>query len=141
MQVGDQIHRLEIVLEALSHAGTDHLHCNLAWSLWRIHNRRMDLGDGGGGDRVAKFPVEFRNRPSERSLDIRFGGCGWEKGHAVLKACEIVRELRAHHIRTGGQKLTHLHIGRSKPLDGHRQPIATLRSFRLATGEWLQQGF
>ncbi|MDP9732050.1 UNVERIFIED_ORG: hypothetical protein QE448_002125 [Rhizobium sp. SORGH_AS285] len=101
----------------------------------------MDLGDGGGGDRVAKFPVEFRNRPSERSLDIRFGGCCWEKGHAVLKACEIVCELRAHHIRTGGQKLTHLHIGRPKPLDSHRQPITTLRSFRLATGEWLQQGF
>ncbi|MNS39342.1 hypothetical protein D3C72_716200 [compost metagenome] len=101
----------------------------------------MHLGNGSRGDRIAEFPVEFRHRPSERALDIGLRRSGREKGHAVLKACEIVGEVGAYHIRPGGEKLTHLHIGGPEPLHSHRQPVAALRPFRLAAGEWLQQRF
>ena len=67
---------------------------------------------------------------------------------------EVRTEVRAQRLRlpdraidfSDGKSLGFDHLiiatgGRPKPLDSHRQPITTLRSFRLATGEWLQQGF
>lgn len=61
LQVGNQIHRLEIVLETLTHAGSNDLDGHLARSLWCIHHGRVHLGDGGGGDRVAEFSIKLRN--------------------------------------------------------------------------------
>ncbi len=99
LQVGDQIHRLQIVLEALANAGANDLDGDLARPFRRIHYRRVNLGDGSGGDRIAKFPVEFRNRPPERTFNISLGrGCG----ENAMRSCRLARSSAKSAPTTSG---------------------------------------
>jgi hypothetical protein len=100
LQVGNEIHRLEIVGKALSHAGTHHLDGHFPAPLWRHHFRRMHLGDRGGGDRRAEAGVEFLDRSAERASNIGLGG-GIRKN--AIRSCNCARSSANSTPTTSGR--------------------------------------
>ena len=135
LQMRHQIHGFEISGEALAHAGTGHLHGHLAPPLRCVHLGRMHLRNRCGGDRLVEAQVEIFNRAPKRLADRGSGGFCREECHPVLKAGQILGEIRADDIRSGCEKLADLHIGRAQPRDRIGQSIGPVDGFGSAAGK------
>ncbi len=135
LHVGDEIHRLDVVGEALAHAGADDLDGDLLAARRRIDLGRMHLGDRGGGNRLAEACIELVDRAAERALDARLGRRRREERHAVLQLREVVGKFDADDIRARRQELADLDVGGAEPLDGLRQPVAALLRLRAVARE------
>ncbi len=96
---------------ALAPVGVDHL-------------GPMHLRDRGGGDRLAELDEQARQRRLERGLDALHRDLARQRRDAVLQPLQLARDLVADDVGPGGEELAELHIGRTQPLHGARQPVA-----------------
>ena len=107
----------EIAEEGAAHAGPDDLDGDLAGCRRRVDFGRMDLRDGGGGNRFAETDEEIVDRAAERALD---GGdrLAARKGrHPVLQLGEVERHVVADDVGPRRQELAELDIGGAEPVD------------------------
>ncbi len=141
LQAGDQVHGLDVVSEALAHAGTDDLHRHLARSRRRRNLGGVHLSDRGGRDRLLETRIEFVERPAERAFDQGLGRRRRKEGHAVLQLRQIVGEIDADHVRARRQELSDLDIGWPEPLDGFCEPVGARLLLGAPIGKDADEGF
>jgi hypothetical protein len=82
----------------------------------------VHLRDGGGGDRLAELGEQHVEGTAQGDLDHAHGLGARERRHAVLQALEVARDDNADDVRTRGEELAELDIGRPEPRQGGRQP-------------------
>ena len=78
----------------------------------------MNLGDRGGGDRLAEFGKQRLQLHAMGCFDDGAGLGHREGRHPVLQGREVLRDLHADDIGPRRQELAEFHIGRAEP--GHR---------------------
>ncbi len=114
------------------HARAQHLHGHLA-PVQQVG--RMGLGQGGGGHRRPEVGVEARQRPAEVALDLGAGLVGGEGRQPVAKPAEVLGEITAEDVRTGGHHLSELDRHRSQVLERAGHALAGPSGPGLPAGE------
>ena len=82
----------------------------------------VNLGDRGGGDRLAETLEQRVDLRAERRLDDADRGLTAHRRHPVLQALEFERDFRSDDVGPRRKKLAHLDVGRAEPVDGAREP-------------------
>ena len=78
----------------------------------------MDLGDGGGSERLNSEIIEpgFNGQPAHRLFDLLFSQFAIERCDAILQQRQLIGDLRREQIAAGGEHLAELNPHRAQLL-------------------------
>jgi hypothetical protein len=125
-EAGSGIECAQVAGEAAADAWPQHLDGEIAGALRGPLHGLVDLGDGGGGERLGEAIENGLNRPADRRLDYGAGLRGGKRRNIILQPAQGIGGLHADDIRAGGEELAKLDVGRPEPVEGLRQAPAAL---------------
>ncbi len=111
-----EAHRLDVLGEALAHAGPHHLDGERPLRAVGVeHGRLVDLGDGGRRHRLAEGGEQAETGLPNSCSTTRMATPLREGRHPVLQPLEVAGGGHADDVGAGGQELAELDVGRSEP--------------------------
>ncbi len=112
-----EIHVAQVAFEMPLDARTQHLDGDFAFAIAVFHERPVNLGNRGGGDRLSETYKGAAKRFAEGGLDSRDRDCARKRRHPVLQKLELLNDGHADDVRPGREELAELDIGRPEPAD------------------------
>ncbi len=120
-QRGQPAQDLEVGADPLFEARPPHLHRDF---LAREEPGAVYLRDRRRGDRhVVELGEEFRDRTSERALDLVARRLGAERRHRVLQFAQLDDEAHRDQVGPRREDLAELHEGGAQLFEGHPDPL------------------
>ena len=98
-------------------SGTQHLYGDVAFGIGICHARAVNLGNRGGGDRLAETYKDAIERFAEGGLDGRDRDRARKRRHPVLQKLELLDDHPADDVRPSPEELAELDIGRPESAD------------------------
>jgi hypothetical protein len=135
-QARREIHVAEVAFEKPLDARTQHLDGDFAFAIAVLHERPVNLGNRGGGDRLSETYKGAAERFAEGGLDGRDRNRARKRRHSVLQKLELLNDGHADDVRPSREELAELDIGRPEPADRGLGP----GSSRAAQGKESCQG-
>ena len=126
---GHHRHQRQVFLDHRQHVRAQHLHRHIACMAIRTrHGRKMNLGDGGAGER---FALEMRehgvHRPAKGPLDGGNGDRRRKRRDPVLQMRQFIGDVRRQQVAPGRKHLAELDEDRPQPFQRLAQPTAARR--------------
>ena len=128
-QARREIHVAEVAFEKPLDARAQHLDGDFAFAIAVFHERPVNLGNRGGGDRLSETYKGAVERFAKGGLDGGDRDRARKRRHPVLQKFELLDDGPADDVRPGREELAELDIGRPEPADRGGEIGKALRRF------------